>query len=372
MRTILLSALLLCQPLLVKAQNTENAHFPIAVWLQQTSNAKAYHDMGINTYVGLWNGLDSKQWEQLLAADMRLLAPQNDFALSLGNHPMLSGWTLGDEPDNAQWNEREKRYDPCIEPEKIIAQYKRIKEKDPSRPVYLNLGQGVAFTQWVGRGACTGNTSLYREYIKAADIVSYDIYPVNNNDTIVRGKLWYVAKGIDSLHVWSNHQKPVWCWIETSKIGKDSPRKPTPGEVRTQVWMALIHGVKGFGYFCHSFLDTQDDAAPLHDAEMREGLTAINREVTALAPALNAPTLPEYASVEVVPGAIPVDIMAKEWNGAHYLFAVAMRPGASEATFRVASGKSVEVIGENRTLKVKNNLFTDTIGSYGVRLYKIL
>lgn len=372
MRTLLLSVLLLCQPLLLKAQNTNNTHFPIAVWLQQTSNAKAYRDMGINTYVGIWSGLDARQWEQLVAAEMRLLVAQNDFALSLGNHPLLCGWTLGDEPDNAQWNEREKRYDPCIEPEKIIAQYKRIKEKDPSRPVYLNLGQGVAFTQWVGRGACTGNTSMYRDYIKAADIVSYDIYPVNNNDTIVGGKLWYVAKGIDSLHVWSDHKKPVWCWIETSKIGKDSPRKPTPAEVKTQVWMALIHGVKGFGYFCHSFLDVQDDAAPLHDAEMRQGLTAINREVTALAPALNAPTLPEYASVKVTPGAIPVDIMTKEWNGAHYLFAVAMRPGACEATFRVASGKRVEVIGESRTIKIKKRQFTDTMDSYGVRLYKIL
>ncbi len=135
--------------------------------------------------------------------------------------------------------------------------------------------------------------------------------------------------------------------------------------------MALIHGVKGFGYFCHSFLDVQDDAAPLHDAEMRKGLTAINREVTFLAPALNSPTLPDYASVEVTPDSIPIDIMAKANNGAHYLFAVAMRPGSCEATFRVASGKKVEVIGENRTLQVKNRRFTDTFGSYGVRLYKI-
>lgn len=371
MRILLLTALLLSASFPTAAQQNNTVYFPIAVWLQQTAHAKTYRDMGVNTYVGLWNGLDARQWDELVAADMRLMVAQNDFALSLGNHPLLCAWTLGDEPDNAQWNEREKRYDPCIEPEKIVARYKQIKEKDPSRPVYLNLGQGVSFTQWVGRGACTGNTALYPEYIKGADIISYDIYPVNNADTLISGRLWYVAKGVDSLHVWSDYNKPVWCWIETSKIGKDSPRKPTPAEVKTQVWMALIHGVKGFGYFCHSFLDVQDDAAPLHDAEMRQGITAINREVTALAPALNSPTLPDYASVEVTPDSIPIDIMAKANNGAHYLFAVAMRPGSCEATFRVASGKKVEVIGENRTLQVKNRRFTDTFGSYGVRLYKI-
>ena len=30
--------------------------FPIAVWLQDPSNAAKYRDIGINVYVGLWKG----------------------------------------------------------------------------------------------------------------------------------------------------------------------------------------------------------------------------------------------------------------------------------------------------------------------------
>ena len=37
--------------------------------------------------------------------------------------------------------------------EEIIADYQRIRAEDPTRPVWLNLGQGVANDEWVGRAA---------------------------------------------------------------------------------------------------------------------------------------------------------------------------------------------------------------------------
>jgi hypothetical protein len=47
----------------------------------------------------------------------------------------------GDEPDNAQSLGR--GYGPPIPPAKIIADYHKLKKAAPSRPVLLNLGQGV-------------------------------------------------------------------------------------------------------------------------------------------------------------------------------------------------------------------------------------
>ena len=358
-------------------QQSDNANFfPIAVWLQNPENAKQYHQEGaVNIYVGLWNELDKPQFSLLKEAGMKLICEQNAFGLEHKSDPILFGWMKGDEPDNAQWNEDTKTYDPCIDPQQVINQYHKAKGKDQDHPYYLNLGQGVTYTNWIGRGECSGRTDMYpvknNGYLKGCDIVSFDIYPVNSKDTMVRDKLWMGAKGIDSLRTWCNDSKPVWTWIETTQIDKDSPRKPTPGEVKTQVWMALIHGAKGIGYFCHSFYPRLDDAALLHDKEMIRAIKAINTQITSLATVLNSHSLPAFAQVQSSESTVPVDIMAKRQGNNHYLFAVGMRNKPTSATFKVNSGKHVEVVGENREIKITDGLFEDHFNGFDVHIYKI-
>ena len=64
------------------AQNVGNIiqdpeFFPIAVWLQNPSNADAYKANGINMYVGMWGGLDQEKLDNLKKAGMRLICDQN-------------------------------------------------------------------------------------------------------------------------------------------------------------------------------------------------------------------------------------------------------------------------------------------------------
>lgn len=349
--------------------------FPIAVWAQNPANASAYKAHGINMFISIHGGLDQQKFDHLKKADMKVIAHQNQFALTKLDEPLIYAWMHGDEPDNAQRNRTENKWDPCRDPADIVRDYEKIRKNDPSRPVYLNVGRGVAYTNWVGRGVCRGRTDMYKVsnngYLKGCDIASFDIYPVNSTEPEVEGQLWYVAKGIDNLQEWSDNQKPTWCWIETTRISEKAKRKPTPAEVKSEVWMALIHGAKGFGYFCHSFVGKTDDAALLHDSEMIAAVKAINAEVTSLARVLNSPDLQGYASVASVGTDIPVDIMAKKDGKTHYVFAVAMREGKTSATFTVKSGKKVEVIGENRTLKIRKGKFSDDFANYGVHLYRI-
>lgn len=361
------------------AQNTlidksDPSFFPIAVWAQNPKNAAAYKDNGINMYVSIHGGLTQEKLDFLKAAGMKVITHQNDFCRMNLSEPLICGWMHGDEPDNAQLNRQTNSYDPCIDPAKIIADYEKLKESDPSRPVYMNLGRGVAVTNWAGRGVCRGKTDMYKVsnngYLKGCDIASFDVYPVNSREADVKDSLWYVAKGIDNLLEWSDYSKPVWCWIETTKISERAERKPTPSEVKSEVWMALIHGASGFGYFCHSFHPSTDDAALLHDQEMIKGVKAINQQVSALAEVLNSPTTSGFASVTSVPS-VPVDIMTKNYRDSNYLFAVAMRPGQTQAVFNVAKGKKVEVIGENRTIRIRKGKFTDNFSDYAVHLYKI-
>jgi hypothetical protein len=349
--------------------------FPIAVWAQNPVNASAYKENGINMYISIHGGLDQEKLDHLKKAGMKVITHQNNFGLTKLDEPLIYGWMHGDEPDNAQRNRTENKWDPCRDPAVIVADYKKIRENDSSRPVYLNVGRGVAYTNWVGRGACRGRIDMYKVsnngYLKGCDIASFDIYPVNSSEEEVEGQLWYVAKGIDNLQEWSDHRKPAWCWIETTRISEKAKRKPTPAEVKSEVWMALIHGAKGFGYFCHSFVGKTDDAALLHDEEMIRGVKAINEQVTSLAPVLNSPDTEGYASVSTNSEAVPVAIMTKNVGKINYVFAVAMRDGLTTATFQVKSGKTVEVLGENRTLKIKKGKFSDEFSDYGVHLYKI-
>jgi hypothetical protein len=355
---------------------TDPSYFPIGVWLQDpVKNGVSYKNNGINTFVGLWNELDEPQFNALKNANLKVICAQNAYGLSLGSEPLVMGWMHGDEPDNAQWNAATQKYDPCIDPNIIISDYRTIKHNDPSRPVYLNLGQGVAYNNYVGRGACRNNLDTYKVstngYLVGCDIASFDIYPVNNTDGTTNGKLEYVAMGIQNLISWSEN-KPSWCWIETTRISDSSPRRPTTSEVRSEVWMALIHGAQGFGYFCHSFVTgATDEAAMLHDPEMISAVKAINDQITALASVLNSPTTNDYATVISSNTSVPVDMMTKSYGGANYIFAIAMRNGETTASFSVSSGSNVEVFGEGRAITISNGKFSDSFSPYSVHLYKI-
>src|SRR5262245_25086534 len=193
----------------------------------------------------------------------------------------------GDEPDNAQSLGRGKGYGPPIPPERIVEGYRKIREADPDRPVLLNLGQGVAWDGWYGRGVRTNHPEDYPEYIKGCDIASFDIYPAVHDNKEVAGKLEFVPKGVDRLRQWGEGRKDPWCCIETTRIENERV-KPTPQQVRSEVWMALIHGAKGLIYFCHEFKPKFIEAGLLADDEMAREVAAINEEIRSLAPVLNS------------------------------------------------------------------------------------
>lgn len=90
-------------------------------------------------------------------------------------------WMHEDEPDNAQAHRNGKEYGPPILPEKIVKDYEQIKQQDSSLPVLLNLGQGVAYDQYIGRNTRRNRPEDYPEYIRGCDIDSFDLYPATTN-----------------------------------------------------------------------------------------------------------------------------------------------------------------------------------------------
>jgi hypothetical protein len=301
---------------------------------------------------------------------MPVICDQNEVGLAYQGKAIV-GWMHGDEPDNAQSLGEGKGYGPPIPPEKIKADYERIHAADPTRPVMLNLGQGVAWDGWYGRGVRTNHPEDYAQYIEGSDIVSFDIYPAVHDRPEIAGNLWYVPFGVDRLREWAGDRQIVWNCVECTRISNEKV-KPTPHQVKAEVWMSLIHGSMGLIYFVHQFRPNFIEAGLLADDEMTQAVTAINKQIQELAPLLNhrSGTPPRVTSSNPD---VPVDAVLKWGPMGTYIFVVAMRDGDTHVTFDLGGPTMgrVHVLGENRTLGFGEGKFSDDFAGYDVHLYKL-
>lgn len=152
---------------------TDNGFFPIGVWLQSPMRAAAYKAIGINTFVGLYQGPTEDQLAQLTKYGMFAVAEQNDVGLNSMNRQVIKAWMHGDEPDNAQ-PIGFGLYGSCIPASKVVRHTQEMKSRDPTRPVMINFGQGIANEYWRGRGACNGDLKYYDYAAQGVDILSFD------------------------------------------------------------------------------------------------------------------------------------------------------------------------------------------------------
>jgi hypothetical protein len=346
--------------------------FPIGVFEQSPNHIAEFKGIGINTFVGFYGGLDQASLATFANAGMPLIPTQNSVGLTSPQKSAVVGWDQLDEPDNAQPN-GSGGYGPCLTPTQIVAAYNGIRANDTTRPVFLNFGRGVADTTWSGRGSCAGETTSYYPFaVTGGDIISFDVYPVAE----YLGELQLVPNGVDNLKTWiaaSGTGKIIWNFVEGAPIF--SGATPTAAQVRAEVWMSLIHGSQGIIYFVHQFSASgslvREDGI-FNSPSLVSAVTAINAEVTTLAPVLNSPSIANAVSVSS-PATTPISTMVKQANGSTYVFAVAMLNNAGTAAFtltNIANG-SIQVLGENRQLSISGGVFQDAFAGYGVHLYQI-
>ena len=346
--------------------------FPIGVFNQSPRHIAEFKKIGINTFIGFYGDINQTGLATYASAGMPLVRTQNAVGLTSPQRRRIIGWDQTDEPDNAQPNGT-GRYGPCLTPSQIVAAYNAIRANDTTRPVFLNFGRGVSDTSWLGRGSCTGETtSYYPAAIAGGDVISFDIYPVADYN----GQLELVANGFDNLKTWmdaSGRRKVIWNFVEGAPIG--SGTTPTAAQIAAEVWMSLIHGSLGIIYFVHQFSSNgsllREDGI-FNFPSLADAVAEINAQVTALAPVLNSPTVPRGVDVSS-PGTTPVRTMVKQYNGATYVFAVAMlnNPGTANLTLPNVTSGTVSVIGERRQLTLSGGAFQDAFAGYGVHLYQI-
>ena len=145
--------------------------------------------------------------------------------------------------------------------------------------------------------------------------------------------------------------------------------RPTPQQVRSEVWMAIVHGATGIIYFCHEFTPREIEAGLLQYPEIMEAVKQVNAEVTGLAPVIHSPTVADAVDVTG-----DVATLCKRHGGATYVFAVSRAAQSARASFSVRdvpAGATVEVLGEGRRLTPESGRFEDDFPGYAVRLYRI-
>jgi hypothetical protein len=207
--------------------------------------------------------------------------------------------------------------------------------------------------------------------MKGGDIVSFDIYPVVHDNGEVAGKLEKVSEGVERLRKWGDGKKIVWNCIEASRIDNEKT-KPTASQIRSEVWMSIIHGSTGLIYFVHQFKPNFVEASLLQDADLLAGVAAINKQIKELAPVLNSPTVDGGASATTSGADAPVDVLVKKQGDSVWVFAAAMRDKGTKASFEVQGAKgTAEVLGESRSIPVKDGKFEDEFKPYDVHLYRI-
>jgi hypothetical protein len=339
--------------------------FPVGVWLQEPRNAAEFKSIGVNTFVGLWQGPTEAQLSELAARGMFAVADQNETALRSQNARVIRGWMQPDEPDNAQTSAL-GGFGPCVPAATVRERTREMKRRDATRPVMINFGQGLANPYWKGRGSCTGDTEYYDIAMQGADIVSSDIYPVTSTIDPVRGKLEYVARATDELIRRARSGQTVWAVMETTFI--QSQQRVTPEQLRAEIWMALIHGAKGIIYFVHEWTGGFREDGIFRHPEIVEEAKRNNQLIQTLAPVLNSGNVRNLVKVS----SPSISIMVKKYEDALYIFAVAMDQNAVTARLQLpVQDGTAEVLGEARSIPFHGGILQDRFAGYGVRLYRV-
>jgi len=261
---------------------------------------------------------------------------------------------------------------PRATPAETLAKYKAMKAADPTRPIVMTLtGNFHPFFKRIPEELRRN----YPDYVKATDVVGYDIYPIYGWN---KPEWLHLVQEATDLLVKMAAGKPVYAWIETSKGGKwtgplERQHDVTPAHIRAEVWMSICRGATAIGYFTHIWKPSYNQfGVPERN---RKAIREINEQITRLAPAILGET-PKQAVAISADGDVKLDILARQGPDGLYLFAVNYdeRLRQAKATIKVeglAAGTAVTVVDEGRTLRADAGSFADAFAPLAVHIYRV-
>jgi hypothetical protein len=236
------------------------------------------------------------------------------------------------------------------------------KADDPSRPTYIQ----TTVTFMDGGNNYHYTAAQKTQVCQSADMFSFDVYPIVKRG----GHVWDTYDQVREARGYCADARPVMPMIEMDHMD-GAGIYPTPAQTTAEVWDAIIGGARGYQYFDqYGNVANQAYTGGGHYAAgaMYQAIKAVDARVASLAPVLNGPTANGYVTATG-----NVSTLTK-YDGSHfYVLAAPHAAGAQTVTFTVAGNPStVTVIGENRTVPLAGNQFTDTFADANtVHIYQI-
>lgn len=222
-------------------------------------------------------------------------------------------------------------------------------------------GTGVRFMTltnhfYSGAAPLAAGRSIYPALVARADMVGFDLYPLQNwcrPDRLVdvylaQRELVELARG-----------RPTYQWIEAAGMTcpHAGPTEVTPATVEAESWLAVAGGARGLGFF----------PPAAWTGDVGGAIARVTGTVRSLGPALLAPD----ARVAVTPPDGLVKAGARAYHGE--LLVVVANAGYEEATATITvdslNGRRLREIRSGRTVTPDGDTFAETFAPLETRIY---
>jgi len=356
--------------------------FPVVIWYNGISNnAEAAYDksVGINTYIGMDGS--------------------TDYNLFKDNGVYWIGEKLANTPSSgaSNWvgNFMDDEVDGRFTPAEGRAHLQAIKDANAGsgRFDYANFTQ-IVMSQYGDQSDAEAYVNNYTDVV-SADMYWYsipfcdwnpyqgDTYIVSINKANCRSASSY-GKTIQMLQkrdAVDNRLQPIWQFVENLNGGPGASAPAvyvTPGQLKGAVMNSVINEARGIVYFNQSFSGSCQGGSILRQSQVTANFCGaaqvaaaaqVNATVRQLAPVINTQSY-RYSFGS------GLNTMLKTLDGSAYVFAMidgSSVPGSRTFTLPAGvTGSTVEVVGENRTLTLSGNSFTDSFANeYSYHIYRV-
>lgn len=365
-----------------KAGWDDPSFFPIVSWYNGiSSNAEVAYDksLGLNTYIGM----DASTPYSLFGDNDVYWIGEKLNSSFTANSTNWVGDFLDDEVDG--------RYSPA-EGQAYLQQIVNSLGNN-GRFKYANFTQMVMATDmkaadsqaFVNKYTDAVSLDMYWYTIPYCDWKPYrDVYitPIDQANCRTASSYGKTMQSLRKQDAADGKLQPLWQFVENLN-GGPGPSAPavyiTPGQLEGAVMSSVINEARGIVYFNQSFSGSCQASNVFRQSQVNKNFCGaaqvaaakeVNNRIHALAPVINT----QSYQWSFGPG---LNTMLKAKDGYAYVFSMidgSSKPGSRTFTLPAGvTGKSVQVVNENRTLTVgANGTFTDTFANeYTYHIYKI-
>jgi hypothetical protein len=305
----------------------------------ETHNAATWVDYINQGNEGGMMSIGPSRWEGFIETPYTRNSDPNDLTVYVErakDSPGLFGWNWDDEPSLGG------RYTRV--PSHVLTAWNYLTNRvDPQHP---SSQQYYGFSYFPHYNPRTGDSGY--DFMRSAgsfggkkhflaDFITHDAYPIEYKehtslDYTDRGVIDLWLENLDNYNWNFAELIPLGTFVETQNVTSyqrmpgtdyltDWDAGPTPGDIRTQMWGAVVHGMKFIGYF--EFFSPTPASNMSVMAEFKETITDLTPVI-----------LSEAAAYNVTHNAMTrgqrVDLMVRETSTDIYLFAVRISEPASE------------------------------------------